>query len=97
MKNNTNATNATVNATTSVKYLPTATYSISGFVKHLSANVCYPTTERALAQYSKWAKGHKLSATSIIVIKDGERTGRLSVRKNKTTGNWELNPSSLLQ
>lgn len=91
-KNNTN-TNVTVNT----MYLPTATYSISGLIRHLSASVCYPTTERALAQYSKWAKDHKLSATSIIVIKDGERTGRLSVRKNRTTGNWELNPSSLLQ
>lgn len=88
MKNNTN-NNVTIN------YLPTATYSICGLVKHLSATICYPTTEKALAQYSKWAKDHKLSATSIIVIKDGERTGRLSVRKNKTTGNWELNPNSL--
>ena len=95
MKNNTNATNATVNTIASVKYLPTATYSISGLIRHLSATICYTTTEKALAQYSKWAKEHRLSATSIIVIKDGERTGRLSVRKNKTTGNWELNPSSL--
>lgn len=87
MKNNTNTT----------MYLPTATYNICGMVKHLSASVCFPTTERALAQYSKWAKEHRLSAMSIIVIKDGERTGRLSVRKNKATGNWELNPSSLLQ
>lgn len=97
MKKNNQNTNATVNTTASVRYLPTATYSICGTVKHLSANVCYPTTEKALAQYSKWAKDHKLSATSIIVIKDGERTGRLSVRRNKATGNWELNPSSLLQ
>ena len=88
MKNNTN-TNVTIN------YLPTATYNISGVVKHLSASVCFPTTEKALIQYSKWSKDHRLSAMSIIVIKDGERTGRLSVRKNKTTGNWELNPNSL--
>jgi hypothetical protein len=92
MKNQNNA-----NVTVNTMYLPTATYNISGLVKHLSASVCYPTTERALAQYSKWAKDYKLSAMSIIVIKDGERTGRLSVRKNKTTGNWELNPNSLLQ
>lgn len=97
MKKNNQNNNATVNTIASVKYLPTATYSISGLVRHLSASICYPTTEKALAQYSKWSKEHKLSATSIIVIKDGERTGRLSVRKNKTTGNWELNPSSLLQ
>jgi len=94
MKNQNN-TNATVNTITSVKYLPTATYSICGTVKHLSAYICYPTMERALAQYSKWSKERRLSATSIIVIKDGERAGRLSVRKNKTTGNWELNLSSL--
>lgn len=80
-----------------IMYLPTATYSISGLIRHLSANICYPTTKKALTQYSKWAKDHRLSATSIIVIKDGERTGRLSVRRNKTTGNWELNSSSLLQ
>lgn len=95
MKNNQN--NATVNNNVTVSYLPTATYNICGMVKHLSASVCFPTPEKALIQYSKWAKDHKLSATSIIVIKDGERTGRLSVRKNRTTGNWELNPSSLLQ
>ena len=95
MKNQNNATVNSNNVT--ISYLPTATYNICGMVKHLSAAICYSTTEKALAQYNKWAKGHKLSATSIIVIKDGERTGRLSVRKNKATGNWELNPSSLLQ
>ena len=90
MKNQNNA-----NVTVNTMYLPTATYSISGLIRHISAPVCYATTERALAQYPKWANEHRLSATSIIVIKNGERTGRLSVRKNKTTGNWELNPSSL--
>lgn len=95
MRKNQNNTNTTVNTVASVKYLPTATYSISGLIRHISAPICYSTTEKALAQYSKWAKDHKLSATSIIVIKDGERTGRLSVRRNKATGNWELNPSSL--
>lgn len=94
MKKNNANTNATVNNVT-ISYLPTATYSISGLVRHLSASICSATTEKALAQYSKWAKDHKLSATSIIVIKNGERTGRLSVRKNRTTGNWEINPSSL--
>lgn len=87
--------NQNVNVTVNTMYLPTATYNICGMVKHLSASVCFPTTEKALIQYSKWAKDHKLSAMSIIVIKNGERTGRLSVRKNKVTGNWELNPSSL--
>lgn len=86
-----------MNQNVNTMYLPTATYSISGLIRHLSATICYPTTEKALAQYSKWSKEHRLSATSIIIIKDGERTGRLSVRKNKATGNWELNPSSLLQ
>lgn len=92
-----NQNNATANNNVTISYLPTATYSISGLIRHISAPICYSTTEKALAQYSKWAKDHRLSATSIIVIKDGERTGRLSVRKNKATGNWELNPSSLLQ
>jgi len=96
MKKN-NQNNATTNNNVTISYLPTATYSISGLVRHLSASICYPTTEKALAQYSKWSKERRLSATSIIVIQNGERTGRLSVRRNKTTGNWELNPSSLLQ